>query len=436
MSCVNSRILVISNDAFNQSSSNGRTLMNLLKNIPSQNLAQFYIHGNPQKDFCSAYYCNSDNDALRTFLFKPKLKKAEPKAESTTEAKTENRSPDASSGGAARVQIERNCRNLLVRDIVWTSYRWWQSDFDEFLDKFSPEVVLLQAGDSPFMYDLAMKIAKRYRAKIVIFNTEYYVLKKYMYSSVTSFSVWHSLLKSRLCRRYARIMRKVDFCIYNIDALEDAYQQKYPHPNKSCTLYTTSEMEKIPNRDDGSFNLLYCGNLGVGRCVPLDEIARALREVDENAKLDIYGKFKFDEDRELVCANPNVVYHGYVDYSEIPSIMASSSVLIHCENDSRVVNLKYAMSTKIADSLASGRPFLVYASRQYPFVQYLERNSCAHVASDYGELCEVLSKCIRDVDYRYKYTDNAIKIASENHDLEKNCIKVEKIINRITSEKK
>ena len=423
MSHIDSKILIISNDAFNQSSSNGRTLMNLLKGIPAENLAQFYIHGTPDESFCSAYYSNSDNYALRAFLGKPKI------AQSTS-------GKSDISDNSAPTKIERNCRNLFIRDIVWRTYRWWKSDFDEFLDAFLPDIVLLQAGDAPFMYDLAMRIAQKYRARIIMFNTEYYVLKKYMYSSVKSFSVWHSLLKARLCKQYSRIMKCVDFCIYNMEALEEAYQEKYPHENKSCSLYTVSEMRYIDGNDNDVFNLLYCGNLGVGRHEPLDEIAKALYEVDANATLDIYGKFKFDEDRERVCSNPNVVYHGFVDYSEIPSIMAGASMLIHCENDERIANLKYAMSTKIGDSLASGRPFLAYASREYPFIEYLNKNQCAHIASNVCELKEILEKCVNDADYRYKYTSNALNIAAENHNLEKNCSKIEEIISRVASEKK
>ena len=66
------KLLVVSNEPFSASSSNGRTLMNFFIGYPKEKLAQFYIHGNPDESFCANYYQNSDNDALRYFLFKRK----------------------------------------------------------------------------------------------------------------------------------------------------------------------------------------------------------------------------------------------------------------------------------------------------------------------------------------------------------------------------
>ena len=62
------KILIISNNALSKSNSNGRTLLNLLKSISKDNLAQFYISGNPDKEVCSNYFKMSDRNALNCFL--------------------------------------------------------------------------------------------------------------------------------------------------------------------------------------------------------------------------------------------------------------------------------------------------------------------------------------------------------------------------------
>ena len=241
------------------------------------------------------------------------------------------------------------------------------------------------------------------------------------------------LLRGALKRQYKRFMKHCDWCIYNVDDLENAYREKYRHKGGSISLYTTSEMKVLEDNSKDRFSLLYCGNLGVGRDEPLCDIARALYEVDPDGVFDIYGKFVNSETEERVCKNSNVVFHGFVDYSEIPRLMSEASILIHCENDSRLENLKYAFSTKIADSLSSGRPFLVYAGREYPFVKYLEKNNCAHIASDLYELKDVLQKCKDDREYRNKYCENAINIARLNHNKESNCKKMLEIIEKVTS---
>lgn len=409
------KVLVISNEAFNYSSSNGRTIMNLLKNIKKENLAQFYIHGEKDNDFCVNYYQNSDKDALNAFLLKRKTKNSSYAIKNNKEKKI----------------IPKTYRNCVLRNIIWQSLCWWGGEFEKFLCGFKPNIILLQAGDAPFLFKIARRIAKKYSAKLIMLNTESYVLKEKMYETVKKQAFWHFFLMASLKKQYKKFMREVDFCIYSLEALEQAYQERYPHPQKSCTLYTISEMENLPDYSTDTFTLLYCGNLGVGRDEPLNQVAKALAEIDERARLEIYGVFKSDSAKDKLCSNPNVIYHGFVDYHQIPRIMSSASMLLHCENNSGLIDLKYAFSTKIADSLSSGRPFLVYATKEYPFAQYLLKNQCSHIAENYEELKMILKKCIEDRNYLYKFVDNAKAVAYKNHNKERNCQKVSEIISSL-----
>ena len=103
---------------------------------------------------------------------------------------------------------------MVIRDIVWRSYRWWNKDFNKFINDFAPDVVMLQAGDAPFMYAIALKIAKKYKLPIVMYNSEEYVLKEWMYSSAKNTPFWHYVLQRRLKTVYKRFMKQAAFCIY------------------------------------------------------------------------------------------------------------------------------------------------------------------------------------------------------------------------------
>lgn len=415
------KVLIISNDACCGSSSNGRTIMNFFWGYPKDKLAQFCIHGTPDETFCESFYRNTDNDALRSFLCKKKIGSQSGANNSNLASSFNNK------------KIQKNCLNMYIRSIVWNSYRWWDKGFDDFLNRFSPEVIFFQAGDSPFMYGLVRKISKKYGIPIIMFNTESYVLKERIYNGVKKWSLGHILLKNELKRQYKKIMATVDYCIYSMEELEAAYLKKYNYKNKSCTLYTTSELVDLADKHGDIFSLLYCGNLGVGRDKPLSEIAKALYEIDPNAVFDVYGKFTSKESENLVCENKNVVFHGLVDYSQVPELMSKASVVVHCENDDRLENLRYAFSTKIADNLSSGRPFLVYAIREYPFVKYIERNSCAHIASSYEELKLVLNNCMLDEKYRNKYSENAKLVSLKNHNKQSNLQKIIEITGMVSN---
>ena len=416
------KILIISNEPISNTSSNGRTLRNFLLDIPKEQIAQFFLHGTPDEQSVSSFYQVSDNDALNALLMrKPKAKKTQQTKQNVTTTST-----------VAPKKIRRNCKTMVLRDLVWRSYAWWKKDFDKFIKDFNPDVLLFQAGDAPFMFAITLKIAKKYKLPIVMYNSENYVLKKTIYSLSKDDRGWHKILHNSLKRIYKKLMKKVSFCIYSTEYLEKQYQKAYPHEDKSCALYTVSELSPLQdNSDNERFNLLYCGNLGVGRVIPLDEIAKTLYEVDKTATLDIYGAFASERGKKYVCKNPNVRYGGVVPYEQVKQLMSEASMLIHTENAERIEHIKCAFSTKIADSLASGRPFLVYASNEYPFVEYLKQNNCAHIACNSDELKDILQKCITDKNYCTQYEINAIKTAQMNHDVQKNCIRMIGIFDKI-----
>lgn len=419
------KILVVSNECFCKSKSNGRTLMNLLSWADTTQLAQFYLHGDPDKDFCVHYFNVSDQDALNAFMHRKKKTASSPSSSAIS-------SPAVTAKASGHTAYRRNYRNLVIRNLVWSSFSWWNAAFDQFLSDFAPDVILLQAGDMPFMYHIARKIAKQTHAALVMFNTEGYVLKQNMYNNTSPYDVWHKILRAQLRTEYKHFMQEVDFCIYCTEYLEQCYQRKYPHPGKSTALYTVSELKPLEDKhDECVFSLLYCGNLGVGRIDPLVEMGRALSETDGKAVLHIYGKCITEEDEARLTHQPNIVFHGLVPYETVPKLMSEATMLVHCENNDRVEDLKYAFSTKIADSLACGRPFLVYASREYPFVRYLLDNQCAHVASSYDELVSLLRQCREDAAFRGQYLSNAAATASENHSNRNNAVKIIKILNSL-----
>lgn len=406
------KILFVTNEPFSQQSSNGRTLMNLVRNTDSDKRAQFFIHGSPDADFCKHYYKVTDSYALKSMFSISALKP--PKIEMVSEKEKSSHNLTHSKNG------KRSCRNYLIRSIVWLSYRWWNGYFDQFLKQVNPGIVFLQAGDAPFMYAIALKIAKKYGARLVMYNSESFPLKERLYSSSSKTDPFHFALKKLLRFYYGKFMKRVDYCFYSMEELERDYKKKYPHKGGSKTLYTATDMKALPDNAQG-FNVAYCGNLGVGRVQPLSEFAKVLKKAAPDATLNIYGKFINKEDEEVLCKNENVKYHGLIPYDEIPEVMSKAAVILHCENEEKLENLRYAFSTKIADSLACGRSFLVYASEEFPFVKYLKENKAAHIAGNENDLETVLVKMKNDEVYRNMYIPSATDLAQKNHDLQKNC---------------
>lgn len=414
---MNKKILIISNQCLSQTSSNGRTLLNMLFGYPSHLLAQFYIHGTRDNSLCQKYFNVSDKDALYAFLGKKPKKHPVSGIEKNAVF--------------AKKKLRHSCKNMVLRDIVWMSFRWWTEDFSKFIENFAPDGVLFQAGDSPFMYAIALKISQTRKIPLIMYNSEGYVLKDKIYYSAKRYSPWNILLLRRLRRQYGLLMKYCSHCIYSTEELEKSYHHIYPHKNKS-TIYISTDIKPQKNiKKSGPFTLSYCGNLGVGRFDALIEVADTLHTLNKNAKLIICANPPEGYNLDRLFKKPVVDYRGFVSYNEVLSITSSSDMVLHCEKTDRVIDLKYAFSTKIADSLACGIPFLVYASKEYPFVKYLKKYNAAHIAENINELSAVLKKCMTDREYLIKPVENALSLADKNHNIIRNSKAFTEILNSL-----
>lgn len=416
------KILVVSNNAMQLNNANGRTLIELLAAFPKEHIAQFCLSGEPDFNFCKSCFIMSDRDAVDSILnrksFMSKSHVKNNKIEKCAEAVEKK--------DFCSLKTKKNCKNMVVRDLVWRTYLWWSKEFDKFILDFSPDIIFFQAGDAPFMYYITMRISRLYHIPIVIYNSENYVLKKYLYSSVKKQNFWHFILQKKLKKAYKQIDNRTRSIIYSTEYLKNEFDKKYKA--KSFVVYTSSHMPKLVPINHNGFVITYIGNLGVGREQPLIEIANMLERKLSNVKLRIFGKFPTKEIQERVCTYSSVDYKGLIPYEQVGEEMRKSDLLLHCESSDRLVNLMGAFSTKIADLLACGMPFLVYADRKYPFVQYLEKHNAAFIASNEEELYSIISECMKNKEYKNSLLTNANLLFLQNHNSKTNSDVVKSIL--------
>ena len=77
--------------------------------------------------------------------------------------------------------------------------------------------------------------------------------------------------------------------------------------------------------------------------------------------------------------------------------------------------VRYSLSTKIADCLASGTGLLAYGPAEAASMDYLIRNEAAFAATAREELPEVLNRLFTDEEEYRRITGNAKALARRNH---------------------
>lgn len=407
------RILVISNNSFSNTDSNGRTLGNLFLGWPKDKLAQFCISTDgPNFELCDNYYCITDKDALKAFLH---FRKAQGKRLKPLEEKTVT---------GSRGEGKKTLLMMMARNLIWGAKRWKSKSFKKWVDEFDPEVILMLFSDSSFILDLGTTLSKELNIPLVMFNTEgYYFFKSNYFRTKT---IWDWLLfpiYQGLYRKHVRkTMARVEYSMYLNQLLQTDYDKEFGGP--SCVLYTLSTI----NTDhrafcDGSPVFSYIGNLTFNRPKALMEVADVLQSINTSFKLDIYGKARDKATENELLNHPGISYKGFVNYDEVQRVILNSDVLFHAESldMNRVDSLKYGFSTKIADSISSGACFVLYAPSSIACSQYIIMTHAGWFAESKNDLKKCLDEIIIDKKKRAEVLKKAQDIAFLNHNQSKNC---------------
>lgn len=423
------RVLVVSNNSFSLSNSNGRTLGNLFYGWPKENLAQMcVIAQDPNWELCENYYCIEDKSMLCAFT---RLQKVEGRKLVKNELNTDNLQ---TTSNTMRANVgKKTVFKVALRELVWAHKRWNSEDFQHWVDEFSPDVVVLQFGDSFFMLDIAYHIAKTRNIPLVIYNTEGYYFFPRNWHHVTKMDWMLFPIYNRIYRKKVeRVMKLAKHSVYLNDKLKEDYDEMFG--GASTVIYNSSSVEwsDAPMFAGDAPKICYLGNLGLDRDSGLIEIGEVLHSINPKYKINVYGKAAESIQKRFENA-PGVDYKGLVSYDEVKRIIAESDILFHVETEKgyKERQLQYAFTTKVADSVASGRCFVVYAPEVLACSKYIRLHRCGWVASNKEELRTQIEHIISNKKERDEILANAKRVATENHSLMGNAKKFQEILKSV-----
>ena len=153
-------------------------------------------------------------------------------------------------------------------------------------------------------------------------------------------------------------------------------------------------------------------------------------EKGTNYCLKIYSPEKNEKILAHLDQYDSIELCGFVVGKEFQEAFEQAQLLLHTEafDEASVDFVKHSVSTKIADSLASGIPLLAYAPASISSMQHLVRNQCALTATEYSMLKPVLLKAFESGDGLHQISTNALATAARFHDREKVSNQLHEII--------
>lgn len=407
----NLKILIVSNNCLSSTNSNGRTILNLVSNLKNEQVANFYLKEEiPDCDNFTNFYRVSDQDALRAFKSFKKIKVGNKISPQFQNIEVGQNSSKVSNSNF------KNPLGSLAREMVWNSKRWISSEFVNWIKDFSPNVILLQAGDAPFLFKLARRIARKMKIPLIIHNCEDYGFKKFNYMS-KKHNWLYPFFHHRLARQMKKAIKYSDHCIYNSKELLDLYQTEIKH--SASVIMNAGAFDISEGKKPEKFErVVYLGNLGLGREKSILEVGQVLSQY--GLELWIYGPFDSKID-EILKDAPGVNYKEMVSYERVKEIILSSDLLIHIESfeEYALKDLKYALSSKIGDYLSSGVPFFAYSPKGMTSTNYL-----LEFIPDFVATCKVEAlfklKEILTGEIKYSYEEKVRPVVVAHHLLKNN----------------
>ena len=399
------KVLVISHNCFSTTQNMGKTLLSLFSEFCKDELMQLYFHpATPNLDVCDSYYRITDKEALRSVIKRKSCG-------GTVKLNTDNvMRKDTATSGARKVQ-NKSFFARRVRDAVWSLSAWKNGKLKRWLIDGRPDAVFLASGDATFSQDIAIWAARFLDIPLITyFCDEYYFYHKGFFGRALTSNIKKTIKASE---------KMVTIC----EDLGKVYEKKFGTPYTSVMTGSSFVAGSLEKKENVSKQVSYIGNLALNRWKSLLDVAEVINalneENSEKYKLVYYGS----EKEEL---KDKVAYGGRLDAEGVKKAMAESFMLVHVEtfDEEYRARLMYSVSTKIADSLASGKCMLAYGPKDFASMQHLINNNCCVFAENKKDLKENLKTFLLDVTARQKIEKNAIEAATAFHNSKENSKKL------------
>ncbi len=410
------KILILSHNPISTYNNMGKTLSTLFSQFEKSELCQFYIYpSTPDTDKCNSYYRTTDYDILTSFVkFKVNGSVVFPETEQHT-LYDNSKAADFNKKQGARSDFKN-----FIRDCAWSLSHYFTKDLSAWLEREAPTAIFLSPGYAKFIYDIALKISKKLNIPIIT-----YICDDYYFVNEPK-GLLGKLQLFLLRKKTDKLMKKTSHLITICDDIKELYEKKFGVPASVVMTGNSYGVSESISVSDAPKAICYFGNISCNRHVSLAEIGRALDRLNETLgasySLKIYTGEKNPDILRAFDGIKSISLCGFISGREFEETLRVSDMLLHTEAfDEKSIDLvKHSVSTKIADSLASGIPLFAYGPKEVASMEHLIKNDAAITCTSQDELEKTLSAAFDDADLRRRAAENGLETARKYHDAAKN----------------
>lgn len=429
------RLLIVGTVPYNRQSTS-RAFDAYFHRWPHEKLAQVFSNAaTPVKGHCGRLFQITDKMLLNRWLGrndkvgKPYLR--EQLEEESLLSENPNRAGESSM--LYRLGARHTPLTHMLRKLLWQKRFWNTPDFNQWLEDFNPECVFLSFSNDFFILEIALYIAQKFGIPICSSTgDDYYFDGKFSLNPL--YYLYHEWYKS-LNRK---VFRHKGSAIYIGDKIRDKYNNAFGLDGE--TVYLVSDIQRRPFRPITPKNCIirYFGNLRMGRNRSICTVANVFAKLNPNLRIEVYSSEASPEILDVFTQCPNIEFKGVVPYAEVMEKTVNSDILLVVEGTTPAeVNLsRYALSTKVADALASGCNIVGYGSMECGAIEYMHKIGCVTMGSNPTELEISLHRLFSDEKIQKAYYGKSKEIFERNHTRDQSNLRVENMVRRLVAKNK
>ena len=416
------KVLIISHNPICTYDNMGKTILSLFSCFKKEEICQLYVYPSmPDADRCSSWYRITDREvlkSLRPFAGAPGEEISMP-GEDCTDLKA----------GKSKKDMTQEQESLLyiIRDIVWRISGWYSGKLRSWLDREDPGVIFLTPGSSRFIYDVAIKISQERNIPLVMYICDDFYFLDGKTGIIRSFQM--KMLRKKIRKTLERTCGIVTIC----EDMRRSYSREFGLP--VYTVMTGAGIERHVVKEVGTVgNLSYFGNLTYNRYLGIAEIGRALDRISDRTGQDVQLRVYSRNDNKTINTEfegiRSIRTMGFLSGEEYAKAFFDSDILIHTEafDEECISRVRHSVSTKIADSLASGIMLFAYGPEGIASMDHLKENRCAWIVEQSGDLEEQIEEMLNNPGKRTEIAAEGLKIAEKCHDSMINSEKIRSIL--------
>jgi glycosyltransferase involved in cell wall biosynthesis len=291
--------------------------------------------------------------------------------------------------------------------------------FLEWVKAFSPDVIYCQVSTLSKI-KFVLHISQMMNLPSVIHMMDDWPSTIYRQGLFSSYMRWRTDVElRRLIARSTTLGISQAMC----DEYKIRYGKEFTPFHNPVDLSIWINNSKNTWEAGSPFKVRYGGRIGTAIQESVIDIAEAIEEVSNSGtpvSFDLYIDLTNTEFVKKISKYKSVTVHPKLPYEQVPISMAAADLLVIPYDFDRqsVQFIKFSMSTKVSEYMASGTPILVYAPEETAVVKYARSEKWGSVVSQRNKtlLKQMIIQLIQTPDLRESLGSQARNLASQNHD--------------------